>query len=150
MRSEFPALRYTSRVERRTSLDRACRTLGVEAAYLFGSRADDGVRVLDGESVAGQGSDLDVGVYLSRGIDVGQLADLQVALEDVFEPLQVDLVPLERVDALFQFRAIDGHRVFAADSAAADRSELIIMRRAAELLPIQREIERQAFGVSTS
>lgn len=150
MRSEFPTLRYTSRVERRTSLDRACRALGVEAAYLFGSRADDGVRVLDGESVTGPGSDLDVGVYLSPGIDVGQLADLQVALEDVFEPLQVDLVPLERVDALFQFRAIDGHRVFAADAAAADRAELVIMRRAAELLPIQREIERQAFGVSTS
>lgn len=129
---------------------RACRALGVEAVYLFGSRADDGVSVLDGEFVTAQGSDLDVGVYLSPGVDIGRLAELQVSLEDLFAPLRVDLVPLDRVDALFQFRAIDGHRVFAADAAAADRAELVTMRRAAELLPIQREIERQVFGVSTS
>ena len=52
--------------------------------------------------------------------------------------------------ALFQFRAIDGHRVFAANPERADRHELVIMRRAAELLPIQRAIERERFGVATS
>jgi hypothetical protein len=33
----------------------------------FGSRAEDGRRVLDGEMVDGQGSDLDVGVYFAPG-----------------------------------------------------------------------------------
>lgn len=121
------------------------------AVYLFGSRADEGLRVLAGEEAAASGSDLDVAVLLDsghRGPDV--LADLQIAMEDTFAPLRVDLVPLDRVDALFQFRAIDGHRVFAADAGRIDRYELLVMRRAAELLPVQRAIERERFGVATS
>ena len=62
----------------------------------------------------------------------------------------MDLVPLASVDSLFQFRAIDGHRVFTADPERADRRELVVMRRAAELLPLQRAIERERFGVATS
>ena len=58
--------------------------------------------------------------------------------------------PLQRVDALFQFAAIDGERVFAADVDQADLYELVVMRKAAELLPIQRAIEHDRFGVSTS
>ena len=129
----------------------ACRLHGVSALYLFGSRADDGRRILGGEPVDGRGSDLDVGVFFGPDVDgVSQLPGLQVALEDVFAPLRVDLVPLASVDSLFQFRAIDGHRVFAADAERMDRQELVIMRRAAELLPIQRAIERERFGVATS
>jgi predicted nucleotidyltransferase len=143
--------RYTLRVDRRSRLAHVCRRLGVEAVYLFGSRADDGVRVLDGESVDPIGSDIDIGLFFRReAFQAGRLADLQVTFEDIFAPLRVDLVVLDQVDALFQYRAIDGHRVFALDAGRADRAELVIMRRAAELLPIQREIEREMFGVSTS
>lgn len=85
------------------------------------------------------------------GMDgVAKLPELQVALEDVFEPLRVDLVPLERVDALFQYRAIEGHRICAADSGRVDRRELVIMRRASDLLPVQRALERDLFGVTSS
>lgn len=137
-------------MNRRHELADACRASGVEAAYLFGSRLEDGLRVLDGVELPQGGSDIDVGVYFGGPFGAGRLADLQVALEDVLAPLRVDLVPLDRVDALFQFRAIDGRRVFEADSSRADRFELTVMRRAAELLPIQREIERDRFGVATS
>jgi hypothetical protein len=78
------------------------------------------------------------------------LAGLQVALEDVFAPLRVDLVPLALVDSLFQSRAIDGQRVFAADPERADRRELVVMRRAGGLLPLQRATELERFGVATS
>ena len=80
----------------------------------------------------------------------GALTALQVAFEDLLASLRVDLVPLERVDALFQFQAIDGHRVYADDVGSVDRWELVVMRRAAELLPIQRQIELATFGASTS
>jgi len=124
---------------------------GVEAVYLFGSRADDGVRVLAGGIVEATGSDLDVGLlFASAATDTDRLAALQIALEDLFSPLRVDLVPLDRVDALFQFHAVDGIRVYARDSGLVDRWELVVMRRAAELLPIQRQLERDLFGVSTS
>jgi predicted nucleotidyltransferase len=132
-------------------LERACRRHSVGALYLFGSRADDGRRLLGGERIAGGGSDLDVGVFFTPGGNgTAELPGLQVDLEDVFAPLRVDLVPLAAVDALFQFRAIDGHRLFAANPEHADRHELVVMRRAAELLPIQRAIERGRFGVATS
>ena len=120
------------------------------AVYLFGSRADDGLRLLKGEEVAREGSDLDVGVVFRGPGNPFVLSQLQVDLEDVFSPLQVDLVPLHRVDALFQFSAIDGHRVAAADSDGADLYELVVMNRAEELLPIQRQIEIERFGVSTT
>ncbi len=74
----------------------------------------------------------------------------QVAFEDLFEPLAVDLVPLQRVDPLLAFAAIDGHRVAVTDRTANDYFELATMRLAAELLPVQRRIERDLFGLSTT
>ena len=121
------------------------------AVYLFGSRADDGLRLLRGEGVPREGSDLDIGVvFRDSAIGFHRLASLQVGFEDLFAPLRVDLVPLNRVDALFQFAAIDGHRIVATDSDAADDYELRVMNRASELLPIQRQIEIERFGVSTT
>jgi len=138
-------------MSRRAVLERICAEYGVLAVYTFGSRADDGLRVLRGEVVAAKGSDLDVGVVFdSPKADFETLAALQVGMEDVFEPLRVDVVPLQRVDAIFQFHAVDGHRVFARDETKVNLYELEVMRRAAELVPIQRSIELQTFGVSTT
>jgi predicted nucleotidyltransferase len=140
-------------MDRRAELERIAREHGLLSVYVFGSRADEGLAVLEGRPAEREGSDLDVGVvYRGREEpDFRRLAGLQVALEDVFEPLRVDLVPLQRVDALFQFQAMDeGHRVLATASDAADYYELYIMNRAEELLPIQRRIEEETFGVSTT
>jgi predicted nucleotidyltransferase len=132
-------------------LDRLCQRFELAAVYLFGSRADDGLRRLQGEPIAREGSDLDVGVvFRDPGFDARRLSLLQVDLEDLFGPLRVDLVPLQRVDALFQFHAIDGHRVAAPDPTVANRWELVVMNRAEELLPIQRQIELERFGFSTT
>jgi predicted nucleotidyltransferase len=124
---------------------------GLLAIYLFGSRADDGLRLLRGELVSHEGSDLDIGiVYLEREPRLYRLGSIQVELSDVFSPLKTDVVPLQKVDPLFQFRAIDGHRIVATDTHRVDLYELDVMRRAAELLPVQRQLERDLFGVSTS
>jgi predicted nucleotidyltransferase len=132
-------------------LEQLAKRHGLVAIYLFGSRAHDGLALLAGKRVAAAGSDLDIGV-VTQGQPPGwrALADLQIAMEDLFAPLRVDLVPLHAVDALFQFRAIDGHRVAAPNPTAANLWELEVMRRAAELLPIQRVLEVERFGVSTS
>jgi predicted nucleotidyltransferase len=133
------------------SLGEICREFELLSVYLFGSRADDGLRVLEGKSVSGEGSDLDVGVFsMTRRIDASRLGELQIVLEAVFAPLQVDLVPLDRVDPLFQVRAVDGHRVATSDSTATDERELEVLRRAADLLPFQRQAEIDVFGVATS
>ena len=138
-------------MSRHEALEKLCRENGILAVYLFGSRADDGVRLLAGEAVAAAGSDLDIGlVFQDPRFEPRALWGLQVAFEDLFEPLVVDLVPLQRVDPIFQLGAIDGHRVTATDSTAADNYELAVMNQAEELLPIQRQIERQRFGRSTT
>lgn len=132
-------------------IEAICRQHGVLALYLFGSRADDGMRILRGEQVPAAGSDLDVGVvFEDRRFDPLGLGPLCAALQECFRPLHVDLVPLQRVDALFQYSAISGHRVHVGDSTRADLYELEVMRRAAELLPIQRALERETFGVSST
>jgi len=132
-------------------LDRICRDHDLLAVYLFGSRADDGLRLLDGEEATREGSDLDVGlVFHGPEIDFWGLSRLQVEFEELFAPLRVDLVPLQKVDAIFQFHAIDGHRIAETDSTRNARRELVVMRRAAELIPIQRRLEEETFGVSTT
>jgi predicted nucleotidyltransferase len=128
-----------------------CRSHGVLACYLFGSRADEGQAVLDGTSATKAGSDLDIGVSFTTG-DLPHhrvMASLQVALEDLFAPLRVDLVPLDRVDPLLQFAAISGHCVASLDRSRVDRTELRIMRAASELLPVQRRLERDLFGTGS-
>jgi predicted nucleotidyltransferase len=138
-------------MSRQEQLDRLCREHGLLAVYLFGSRADHGLRLLQGEKVSGEGSDLDVGiVFRGRDFDPSALYVLLGELEDVFSPLQVDVVPLQRVDALFQFSAIDGHRIATTNPDEADLYELAVMSRAEELLPIQRQLELERFGVSTT
>jgi predicted nucleotidyltransferase len=135
---------------RHETISTLCREHSLLAVYLFGSRAADGLALLAGEAVPASGSDLDVGVVFA-GPPPGarRLATLQVALEDVFAPMRLDLVPLQEVDAIFQAAAIDGHRIVAPDSTRADLWELVVMRRAAELLPIQRQIELETFGTSS-
>jgi len=134
-----------------TTLDEICRAHGVLACYLFGSRADEGKAVLEGRKVPAEGSDLDVGVFFEAGTLPAHrvLAALQIAFEDHLAPLRIDLVPLDRVDPLFQFSAISGHRVASLEPSRVERMELRIMRSAAELLPVQRGLERDLFGASS-
>jgi predicted nucleotidyltransferase len=133
-------------MQRREQLERICQELDLLAVYLFGSRADDGVAYLDGVEPERSRSDLDVGVvFRDPNFEPRRLTVLQVAFEEVFAPFRVDVVPLQRVDALFQFEAVDGHRVAAPDPEEADRYELLVMRRAAELLPIERRLEQDFF-----
>ncbi|MCP4658984.1 MAG: nucleotidyltransferase domain-containing protein [bacterium] len=132
-------------------LPQICRRYGLQSIYLFGSRADEGLRLLAGEAVARDGSDLDVGVvFCDPEFDLSALWGLQVELEELFAPLRVDLVPIQKLDAIFQFRAIDGHRLIETDPTRNAYYELAVMRRAAELLPIERRLERDFFGLSTT
>lgn len=134
-------------MDRRAQLEHICREHDLLAVYLFGSRADDGLAYLDGTEPERGESDIDVGVvFLEPDFDPRRLTLLQVTFEDLFTPFRVDVVPLQRVDALFQFNAVDGHRVAATDSEGADRYELTVMRRAAELLPIEHQLEQDFFA----
>lgn len=131
-------------MDRQETLNRLCREHGLLAVYLFGSRADDGLRLLQGEAVSREGSDLDIGVVFREPLRNSRvLSSFQVELEDIFEPLRVDLVPLQRVDALFQFSAIDGHRIAGSDSDKVDRYELFVMNMASEAHWLKQQMESE-------
>jgi predicted nucleotidyltransferase len=138
-------------MDRQKALENTRDKYNLLAVYLFGSRADDGLRLLRGETVEASGSDLDIGIVFSKDeTNLLRLGGIQIDLSDIFIPLIVDVVHLQKVDPLFQFRAIDGHRITESDRHRADIFELEVMRRAAELLPVQRQLEKDLFGVSTS
>jgi predicted nucleotidyltransferase len=136
-------------MSRQDILDQLCREHGLLAVYLFGSRADDGLRALAGEDVSSQDSNLDVGIVFRKPIETHAHVP-QADFEAVFSPLPVNLVMLQSLDALFQFSAIDGHRVAVTDADEADRHELFVMNLAEEMVWLQRQIENENLNVDTT
>lgn len=135
-------------MNRQEQIEHLCREHGLLAVYLFGSRADDGLRLLQGDTVAREGSDLDLGiVFHDSTFDPGLLAILQVELAALFEPLQVNVVPLQSISSLVQFKTIEGHRTMETDSTAADLYELHVMSQASDLLFIKKQFEEIYPGI---
>lgn len=138
-------------MDRHAEIEKIAREHGLLAVYLFGSRADDGLRLLAGEDVERAGSDLDIGVVFRQGnVHIERLFPVEDALEKLLPEMRLDIVGLQRVDPLFQLNAIREHRVAAPDPDVADSWELDVMRSAAELLPIQRAKEIAIFGRATT
>jgi predicted nucleotidyltransferase len=138
-------------MDRHAEIERIAQEHGLLAVYLFGSRAEDGLKLMSGELVERAGSDLDIGVVFRQGkVHIERLFPVEDALEKLLPEMRLDVVGLQRVDALFQFDAIRGYRVAAPDPDVADSWELDVMRSAAELLPIQRAKEIAIFGWATT
>ncbi len=132
-------------------IERIAREHGLLAIYLFGSRADDGLRYLVEGEFEPKASDLDVGVVFRHlPLDFKLSREVAGELEELFGPFQVDYVRLQKTDPIFHARALSGHRIAAPDSTAADSYELDVLRTAAELLPFQRAREFEMLGFTTS
>jgi uncharacterized protein len=87
-------------------------------------------------------SDLDIGILPARPLDVHQKIALAIALEDFFDVNRVDLVVLPEADPFLAANVIRGERLYERDSYQADEYDLYILRRAGDLIPLERE--RQA------
>lgn len=105
---------------------------GLDAIYLFGSRAKEVAAFVRGERppVPGHPSDVDVGVMPTAGhyLTVHDKVHLAIALEDLWDFLAVDIVA--------------GERMCARDAYAMDEYELYVLRRAGDLAPFERERRR--------
>ena len=64
---------------------------------------------------------------------------LAQALEDLFESSRVDLVVLPEADSFLAAEVIRGERLFVDDEDQADEYDLYVLRRAGDLLPLERE-----------
>ena len=65
-----------------------------------------------------------------------------MALEDLFDVGRVDLVVLPEADPFLAVNVIRGERLFADNAYLADEYDLYVLRRAADLLPLERERQR--------
>lgn len=63
-------------------------------------------------------------------------SDLHNDLQEVFDPLRLDLSLLEENHSVFQFEAVKGICIYARDESVRDRYEMDIMRRAADFRPV--------------
>jgi hypothetical protein len=62
-----------------------------------------------------------------------------VDLEELLGVNRVDLILLDRADPFVAANVIRGERLFADNQHAADEYDLYVLRRAGDLIPLERE-----------
>ena len=120
---------------------------GLDAIYLFGSRAAEVAAFVRGEGTLDPAcrSDVDVGVMPEAGrrLTVREKVRMAIALEDLWDVERVDLVLLPEANPFLAVDIVAGERVYARDDDAMDEYELYVLRRAGDLAPFERERRRQ-------
>lgn len=127
----------------RVALEAVCPRFQLHILYAFGSRGREALGWLHGSALSPGPSDLDIGVKPAEPLDVRRKVELAIALEDLFGVNRVDLVVLPEADPFLAVNVIRGERLFADDSYLADEYDLYVLRRAADLLPFERERQRR-------
>jgi len=124
-------------------LEEICRRFGVAILYVFGSCADQVADWLEDRRCCLniQNSDVDLGVVPEPGTrpNVKQKVLLTIAIEDFLRISRVDLVSVPEADPFLAANIIRGHRLYCRDPHAADEYDLFILRRAGDLIPLERE-----------
>lgn len=70
-------------------------------------------------------------------------------LEDLFRPLRLDLSLLEENHSVFQVEAVKGTCVYQVSEGFRERYEMIVLRRAADFLPVLRRFHREVIAEVT-
>lgn len=129
--------------ELRAALTALCRRYHLLAVYAFGSRAEQVASRLRGErsTHTPPQSDVDIGALPAPGpaLSAKERVGLTQALEDLLNVRRVDLVILPQADPFLAANVIRGERLCALDPHAADEYDLYVLRRAGDLVPLERE-----------
>ena len=131
-----------------------CDRYGIDALYVFGSRALEIASLIrSGQPSIGEAlSDVDIGVLPKRGIVVDPRAKvrLMAELEDLLGVGRIDLVSLPEASPFLAVEIIRGELLYEADLDRTAVYELFVLRRAADLAPFERERVRGVLaGVAT-
>ena len=121
-------------------LEQLCQQFSIAILYVFGSRSQEAARfVWEEHPMPDSTSDLDIGVLPARPLTARQKVELMIALEDLFNVNRVDLVLLPEADPFLAANIVRRERLFARDTYQADLYELYVLRRAGDLIPLERE-----------
>lgn len=120
-------------------LKKVCQQNGIILAYLFGSQAQNGYNIMKGNGAVPTDplADLDLGIVLDDEDRLtGSMYKLHSAiyneLDELFLPLQLDLVFLQETHSVFQFEAIKGICIYKVNESIRDAYEYRILARAAD------------------
>ena len=131
-------------------LDRIALKNRLTALYIFGSRAKESVDLIRQGSgkLVENGSDVDIAVLPNARVLLSAREKVQIALEleEMLGAARVDLVILPEADPFVAVNAIRGERIYCCDEHRADEYELYLLRRAGDLIPLERERIRMILG----
>ena len=130
--------------ERKKRLDPIAKKYGLDIIYAFGSHAKEVAEWVKGKRSAlsiSTLSDVDTGVkpFPGRQLSVKEKVHLGMALEDLFSVNRVDLVVITEADPFLAANIIRGERIYCKDEYEADEYDLYVLRRAGDLVPLERE-----------
>jgi len=124
-------------------LQEICSRYHVGLMYAYGSRCHEIKSYLDGKGFMNKGtsSDVDIGIKVSGDahLSVRDKVTLTIELEDLLDIDRVDLAILPEVDPFVAVNIIRGERLYCEDEYLADEYELYILRRAGDLVPLERD-----------
>jgi len=86
-------------------------------------------------------SDLDIGVKPapSKTLSIKEKVAVSMELEELFSVRYVDLLVIPEVDPFLAANIVRGERLYCKDVYEADEYDLYILRRAGDLIPLERE-----------
>jgi len=86
-------------------------------------------------------SDVDIGVKPapSKTLSIKEKVAVSMELEELFSVRYVDLSVIPEVDPFLAANIIRGERLYCKDAYEADEYDLYILRRAGDLIPLERE-----------
>ena len=126
------------------------RSNGLEIIYAFGSRAKEILARIQGKKPhsAHPRSDLDLGIKSVRPLSVKEKVRIAIFFEDLFDISRVDVVSLPESPAILAGEIVSGELLYAANDKSEGDCQLYYMRRAADLLPLERVRARMVLGAS--
>jgi hypothetical protein len=124
------------------------RRNGLEIIYAFGSRAKEIRSRIEGKKQRSMHpqSDLDLGIKPVRPLSVKEKVRIALFFEDLFQVPRVDVVSLPEALSGLGGEIVSGELLYAANDKSEADCQLYYLRRAADLLPFERERARMVLG----
>jgi predicted nucleotidyltransferase len=132
---------HTSATER--ELARLSERYRLSAVYAFGSRATEVAALVGQKSnrLMKSARDVDIAIlpHVQVVLSVREKVEIALEFEELFGASRVDLLSLPEADPFLAANAIRGERIYCRDDDLADEYELFVLRRAGDLIPLERE-----------
>jgi len=131
-------------LDRKEKLYQVADRFSLDIIYAFGSRAAEAAEYIKNEGskiYPPAFSDVDIGVQPSakKKFSIKDKVDLTLVLEEFFSVGRVDLIIILEADPFLAANIIRGERIYCRDEYEADEYDLYILRRAGDLIPLERE-----------